>query len=382
MNSEPNSSAETDRAAGTKNSAAQPLVSVIVPVFNAERFLRECLDSVLAQTLREIEVICVNDGSTDASPQILAEYAARDSRVRVTNLENGGVGNARNVGMRAARGEFLSFLDSDDSLPDVRALEELFRNAKVRGVKICGGSVEILDGNGERRRAPRELTFERDELLCFADFQEDYGFYRYIFEREFLVGNGIFFPKYARYQDPPFLARALDAAGTFLALQRASYVYRCDYRELKWSFARVCDLLCGIRDNLKFSRKHGFAKLHCLQILRLFGEFRPHVRPFVRELGRSREKLCSEGGEGVSADGLSPEGAGQGLRSVLREIDALIDIPLARKFKPRLPKFSVADLRKTPLRERLHRVVRLNIRRERVLFRLGKFEVTIPLRKK
>lgn len=91
-----------------------PKVSVIMAVYNAEKDLRATLDSVLAQTLKEIEIICVDDGSTDASVEILQEYAARDDRFIILTQQNHFAGVARNAGMTVARGEFLSFLDSDD----------------------------------------------------------------------------------------------------------------------------------------------------------------------------------------------------------------------------------------------------------------------------
>ena len=83
---------------------------MVIPVYNIERHLRKCLDSVVGQTLKNLEIICVDDGSTDESPRILAEYAARDSRVRVITQENGGPGAARNTGMEQADGEYLIFL--------------------------------------------------------------------------------------------------------------------------------------------------------------------------------------------------------------------------------------------------------------------------------
>lgn len=89
-------------------------VSVIIPVYNVENYLRQCLDSVVNQTLREIEIICVNDSSTDGSLAILEEYAKKDSRVQVITQPNAGAGAARNRGMDLAKGEYLSFLDSDD----------------------------------------------------------------------------------------------------------------------------------------------------------------------------------------------------------------------------------------------------------------------------
>ncbi len=92
----------------------RPKVSVIIPVYNVEKYLRECLDSVLGQTLRDIEVICVDDGSTDSSLDILREYRAADNRVSIYTQKNRGAGAARNTGMQYATGEYLFFMDSDD----------------------------------------------------------------------------------------------------------------------------------------------------------------------------------------------------------------------------------------------------------------------------
>lgn len=100
-------------------------VSVIVPVFNVEKYLRDCLDSVVNQTLEDIEIICVNDGSTDNSLAILEDYAEKDSRIRIINQENKGLSGARNTGMKHVQGEYILFLDSDDWLND-DALFELY----------------------------------------------------------------------------------------------------------------------------------------------------------------------------------------------------------------------------------------------------------------
>ena len=106
-----------------------PLVSVIIPVYNVEKYLRQCLDSVTAQTLSDIEIICVNDSSTDGSLSILEEYAEKDDRIRVVTQKNGGAGAARNRGLSMASGKYLSFLDSDDFFePDM--LELAYRKAE------------------------------------------------------------------------------------------------------------------------------------------------------------------------------------------------------------------------------------------------------------
>ena len=91
-----------------------PKISVIIPVYNAEKYLRVCLDSVVNQTLEDIEIICVNDGSTDKSSNILKEYAEKDGRIIILTQKNQGAAIARNKGISVAKGEYLSLLDCDD----------------------------------------------------------------------------------------------------------------------------------------------------------------------------------------------------------------------------------------------------------------------------
>ena len=91
-----------------------PKISVIVPVYNTEKYLKRCIDSILAQSYSDFELLLIDDGSTDASPAICDEYATNDSRVRVFHKPNGGVSSARNLGLDNARGEWIAFVDSDD----------------------------------------------------------------------------------------------------------------------------------------------------------------------------------------------------------------------------------------------------------------------------
>lgn len=113
-----------------------PLVSVVVPVYNAEPYLRECLDSLFGQTLKEIEIIAVDDGSTDGSGKILDEFAARDRRLKVIHQENAGVSAARNRGIKAARGRYLTFVDADDRI-DRQALGYLCFERNVCKRTFC-----------------------------------------------------------------------------------------------------------------------------------------------------------------------------------------------------------------------------------------------------
>ena len=124
-----------------------PLVSVIVPVYNTSKYLRQCLDSIQAQTLKEIEIICVDDGSTDNSMEILLEKELEDSRICILQQKNRGGGAARNLGMSIAKGKYLSFLDSDDFF-EPTMLEEAYTAAEKHNADITIYSYHIFyDGS-------------------------------------------------------------------------------------------------------------------------------------------------------------------------------------------------------------------------------------------
>ena len=109
-----------------------PQVSVIVPVYNTEKYLAECVNSILAQTLRDIEVILVDDGSTGSSPAMCDAYAEKDSRVKVIHKVNGRAATARNAGMKIAQGEYIAFVDSDDWIsPD------MYEQMLASGADVC-----------------------------------------------------------------------------------------------------------------------------------------------------------------------------------------------------------------------------------------------------
>lgn len=112
-----------------------PVVSVVVPIYKVERYLAQCVDSMLAQTLRDIEVILVDDGSPDACPGICDAYAAQDSRVRVIHQENGGYGKAVNVGIDAAKAPYIGIIESDDWI-EPAMYEKLYRRAVETGVDV------------------------------------------------------------------------------------------------------------------------------------------------------------------------------------------------------------------------------------------------------
>lgn len=112
-------------------------VSVIVPIYNTERYLRCCLDSIVQQTLHDIEIVCVNDGSTDGSLKILHEYAAKDNRIKIINQKNKGLSAARNVGLKVASADYISFIDSDDFV-HVTFIERLYNAIRETKCDVAG----------------------------------------------------------------------------------------------------------------------------------------------------------------------------------------------------------------------------------------------------
>lgn len=127
-----------------------PKISVIVPVYNTEKYLRRCIDSILAQTFTDFELLLINDGSRDSSGAICDEYAAKDSRVRVFHKENGGVSSARNVGLDNAKGEWVIFCDSDDYWICSFALEKLYRFVQQNTIDIVRGEYIEVNFRGEQ----------------------------------------------------------------------------------------------------------------------------------------------------------------------------------------------------------------------------------------
>ncbi|MDO5539784.1 MAG: glycosyltransferase [Eubacteriales bacterium] len=155
----------------------KPLVSVVIPVYNVELYLEECLDSIVNQTLRQIEIICVNDGSADTSGDILMRYAQNDQRIAIYVQENRGQSAARNEGIRHANGEYLYFMDSDDIL-ETNALELLYSKVKKNELDVIffdGSSFSGPDKSNEvegtyKKYYQREYTYPEicrgEELLC------------------------------------------------------------------------------------------------------------------------------------------------------------------------------------------------------------------------
>jgi len=149
----------------TDNNHYPPAVSVIIPVYNTEKYLSVCIESILDQTFRDFEIICINDGSTDASGEILRHYAGLDTRVSVIDQENHGPGpgHARNTGLAHAKGKYICFVDGDDSVTP-GGLMELITQMEKTDADILFFNADVYgDGDADSRMLEKEKKyFHRD----------------------------------------------------------------------------------------------------------------------------------------------------------------------------------------------------------------------------
>lgn len=202
-------------------------VSIIVPVYNVEKYLRKCLDSLINQTLKDIEIICVNDGSKDNSPKILEEYAKKDNRIIVINQENAGLSVARNSGIYIAKGEYIGFVDSDDWV-DLDFFEKLYYSATSNDTDIAVGGIIRVTGIKKKKF----LNFEKETLtdnvnlkfeLC--DVPEKSYVWNKIYKTEKLKEIGLEFEKGIFYEDCIFTPQALFYLGKIVTVPNIYYYY-------------------------------------------------------------------------------------------------------------------------------------------------------------
>lgn len=215
-------------------------ISVIVPVYNVERYLSECLDSVLKQVEVEFEVICVNDGSTDSSLDILKKYANQDSRVKVFTKVNGGLSDARNFGIEKANGEYIYFLDSDDMIKDQTALSFMVKEMQEN-------DLDILYFDGVSIFETEDLHQKHKFFKYAYERKKEYGLYEYgqeLFEelvnqedyfvnaalqclkRKFIEDNRLAFPVGLLYEDNVFKFESLLMAGRVKHIKKTVYIHR------------------------------------------------------------------------------------------------------------------------------------------------------------
>lgn len=212
-------------------------ISVIIPIYNAEKYLEQCLDSVLCQTESEIQVICVDDGSTDASGAILKEYAKRDQRLEIVRSANKGGGAARNVGMKSAKGEYIAFLDADDFM-DETFLERMYQKCSKENadIAVCGvrflyqvtGALRNTDVGLRVGNLPDKEVFSYKDMKPFIFNTFHNWAWNKIFRREFIEKHNLQFQEILRTNDLLFTCKALVEAERITTVKEHLITYRID----------------------------------------------------------------------------------------------------------------------------------------------------------
>lgn len=202
-----------------------PLISVIVPVFNSEQYLEDCITSVIRQSYKNLELLLIDDGSTDNSGEICDSFSSKDSRIRVIHKKNGGVSSARNIGLDYAQGELISFLDSDDMLTD-DCLQELY-------IVMLSHSADIVAGTAENEKYHREyfalgdVLWKDDEGLknSLKDHLFTYATWAKLYTRK-IIGSTRFDEKYKINEDSLFVFMLLCKKPKFIGKDLPVYIYR------------------------------------------------------------------------------------------------------------------------------------------------------------
>ena len=210
------------------------LVSVIIPVYNVESFLECCVDSVLNQTYKTLQIILVDDGSTDSSSQLCNEYQKRDLRVEVIHKKNGGLSDARNVGIKAARGRYLTFIDSDDFIfPDM--IEKLY-------IASCGYQAEFVQCQSICCSVDDSInSVQYKKVISRAEVYENKGkMNAYLITNridtvawkklyDIKLFNKIEFPKDKWHEDAFTIIQLIESSNKVVILNDVGYVYRIEY---------------------------------------------------------------------------------------------------------------------------------------------------------
>ena len=260
-------------------------ISVIISVFNAEDCLGQCLDTVLTQTLQDIEIICVENGSTDGSLGILQMYAMLDERLKIIQQEKTVQSVAWNNGLKTATGEFVCFMKTDDFYPANNILQNLYEKAKLNGVSICGGELARFNPSQPQLTQNFEensgFIFAQDGMIEYPFYQFDEGLGRFIFSRQFLLESRLRLPEYMHGFEECFLVAALHAAKKFYALHQIVYAQKIGASvQFHWSKDKINDYWSAIIDNMKIAQKNSYYQLKdlcCTKLRILFPEAKKYL---------------------------------------------------------------------------------------------------------
>lgn len=246
-----------------------PKVSVIVPVYNTEKYLNRCLDSLVTQTLEEIEVVAIDDGSTDKCSQILDEYQTKyPEKMKVVHKENGGQASARNLALQLCEGEYIGFLDSDDFVKE-NMFEKMYSTAceKNADYVACGYT---------------DITYEDDKEIVLQEYVASKPAYRtedlffgalvspflHLYRREIMLESQVNFPEGYIYEDTAFYLNLIPYIKSIALIQEALAVRVRHSNSTTTTFKkeRVRNIFPVIKDSLDFYKEKGFLKTYTKEL--------------------------------------------------------------------------------------------------------------------
>ena len=241
-----------------------PKVSVIIPVYNTENYLRKCLDSVCNQTLKDIEIICINDCSPDGCLDILREYASKDERIKIIDFkENKGAACARNAGIDTAQGEYLGFVDSDDFI-DLDFYEKLYAKANETGADAIKGELWVISDKSADPQLP--AAYDLNNLIKKNKAYFYYTFTSAIFNREFILKHNIFFPEgLCHLEDPYFTIKAacfykkikiVDNTNYYYVVTSGTRLKKTDEKETLMSLHKGILNIIDLINSINISKEH------------------------------------------------------------------------------------------------------------------------------
>ena len=204
-------------------------VSVIIPVYNVEDYIEKCLDSVVNQTLKEIEIIVVNDGAKDNSMKKIEKYFS-DSRIKIINKQNGGLSSARNAGLKIAKGEYISFIDSDDFIEE-KMLEDLYSENENADIVFSDNfNYNMLDSKvlKEKRIFPFDNIVNKGSYICMYSSAVVWN---KIYKREFLEKNNLKFIEGIIHEDDIFTIKSHFLAEKVKYIKKFHYYYRINRKD-------------------------------------------------------------------------------------------------------------------------------------------------------
>lgn len=245
-------------------------ISIIIPVFNSEPFLKKCIDSILSQSFKDLEILAIDDASTDSSLKILNHYAISDRRLHVFSHDlNKGAPKARNLGIRKAVGDYVMFVDADDELRE-NALSKLYKHAKLYGADCIKGTLAYRYKNVKYTWKTRQRSYP-STLIPQIKFKDSLMLWHlkeyqtYIFKKELIADNGyVFNEKLYACQDIPFLAQVLCASKAITLIPDGVYIHRNHGNSIvnkQWSYKEYESLLEGFLLTTDVLIRNGYYKV-------------------------------------------------------------------------------------------------------------------------